>query len=85
MPSKYYQQYQSKYQNIKSIKSISRSIKITLTGDHHDTQITSNDRSSGHSNGQYTASDNVKRLIIPIIPNNFFNKVIPAFTLADNC
>ena len=33
----------SKYWSIKSIKSISRSIKITSLWNHHDTQMTSND------------------------------------------
>ena len=42
---------------------------MTSTGDHHEFQMTQNDRSSGHSNDQFTASDNVKALIIPIIPN----------------
>ena len=38
MSSKYYQQYQSKYQNVKIIKNISKSIKIAFTEDHHDTK-----------------------------------------------
>ena len=76
MSSKYCQQYHSKYQSAKSIKSITRSIKITSTGDHHD-------RSTGHSNDQFTASDNVKMLIMPIISIYFFNKILSIFTPGD--
>ena len=83
MSSKYYQQYKSKYQSVKSIKIISRSIKSTFKGEYHDIQIISNHlKSSRHSNHQFTASGNAKVLIIP---NCFFNKFLPKLTPGDNC
>lgn len=51
------------------MKSISRSLKISCTGDHHGTQMILNERSSGQSNDQFTVTAIVKGLIIPVTAN----------------
>ena len=56
------------------MKSISRSLKISCTGDHHGTQMILNERSSGQSNDQFTVPAIVKLLIIPVTANYLFNK-----------